>query len=88
MGLRWSDTIDIAIELYEAHPDVVRSGFVLQTYMRGCVPYQTLVMIRPSRLKVCLKQFKWHGLTKHDNPCIEKSNFLQSKSRKLCIMSV
>ena len=22
MGLRWSDTIDIAIELYEAHPDV------------------------------------------------------------------
>jgi FeS assembly protein IscX len=22
MGLRWTDTIDIAIELYEAHPDV------------------------------------------------------------------
>jgi len=22
MGLRWTDTLDIAIELYEAHPDV------------------------------------------------------------------
>ena len=22
MGLRWTDTMDIAIELYEAHPDV------------------------------------------------------------------
>ena len=22
MGLRWTDSIDIAIELYEAHPDV------------------------------------------------------------------
>ncbi len=28
MGLRWTDSIDIAIELYEAHPDVIDNGFV------------------------------------------------------------
>lgn len=88
MGLRWSDTIDIAIELYEAHPDVDPQWIRFTDLHAWVCAYQTLVMIRPSRLKVCLKQFKWHGLTKRDNPCIEKSNFLQSKSRKLCIMSV
>jgi Fe-S-cluster formation regulator IscX/YfhJ len=49
MGLRWTDTIDIAIELTEAHPDVIRNGFVLLIYMHGFVHYQTLVMTQISR---------------------------------------
>ena len=68
MGLRWTDTLDIAIELYEAHPDVTRSGFVLPIYMPGYVPCLNLKMIQPSRLKVCWKPFKWHGLTRHAKP--------------------
>lgn len=65
MGLRWTDTLDIAIELYEAHPDVDPQWIRFTDLQPGCVLCLSLKMIQPSRLKVCLKPFKWHGLTRH-----------------------
>ncbi len=53
MGLRWTDTIDIAIELSEAHPEVDPQWIRLPIYMHGYVHYQTSVMTQINQLKDC-----------------------------------
>jgi hypothetical protein len=64
MGLRWTDTIDIAIELLKHILMLTRSGFVLPICIHGCVLCQILAMTQTSQQKVCLKPFRWHGLMK------------------------
>ena len=53
MGLRWTDTIDIAIECQKHIQKLIRNGFVLPIYMHGFVRYQTSVMTQINQPKDC-----------------------------------
>lgn len=53
MGLRWTDTIDIAIELSDAHPDVDPQWVRFMIYTHGFVLCQISQMILQNRLKGC-----------------------------------
>lgn len=75
MGLRWTDTLDIAIELLEAHPDVDPQWIRLLTCMHGYVLYQILVMILRNQQKGYWKEFKWLGLMRRVKSPIEKNYF-------------
>ncbi len=53
MGLRWTDTIDIAIDCQKHIQKLIRNGSVLPIYMHGYVHYQTSVMTQINQLKDC-----------------------------------
>jgi hypothetical protein len=77
MGLRWTDTIDIAIELTEAHPDVDPQWIRFTDLHAWVCALPDFMMIQISRQKVCLKPFKWLGWMKFVKNLSEITELLQ-----------
>ena len=64
MSLKWTDTLDIAIELADTHTDVDPSMFVLPIFTAGYARSTNLTMTPIDRMKKFWKRFKWPGVMK------------------------
>ena len=80
MGLRWTDTIDIAIELTEAHPEVDPQWIRFTDLHAWVCALPALVMTPTSQQRACWKPSKWRGWMKFDKNSSEISELLQIRA--------